>query len=417
METLPAWPCVPAAVRSLHLDHGIVELTDLAGYCCVMVVFRFQQEVIGRVYLPVINGRVLPAMLKTQADLLNIKMARMRYAKRTATARTASVIVCTRDRTSDLSCCLPHLAGLVKDGHEVIVVDSCPSDDSTQRLVATYPSVKYVFEPCPGLSIARNRGIQAATREFIAFTDDDAEVDPFWLPHQLRNFEDPAVAMVTGVTLPIELEKASQIWFEVTNTFSRGFERRTFDVTNIDPLSAGVLGAGVNTGFRRSVFEKVGLFDPALGPGTPARAADDLEMFYRILAAGYRAVYDPGALVWHHHRRDWPALRSTVYNYGVAVYAWWAGALVLRREYGLLRLAPGWFLNYHVRQLLRALFNRPGAIPRDLAVAEFKGALMGPYAYFKSRRTMTKLLHEAKLVQRRDAQSDLPAHAESIGTR
>jgi GT2 family glycosyltransferase len=251
-----------------------------------------------------------------------------------------------------------------------------------------------VLEPCPGTGIARSCGARAATLEFVAFTDDDAEVDPLWLSKLLRNFDDPTVAVVTGLALPMELETPAQIWFEITNSFSRGFERRVFDLSSIDPLAAGVLGATVSSAFRRSVFDSVGYFDDALGPGTPARASDDHEMFYRILAAGYRAVYDPSALVWHHHRRNWPALKSTLYNYSVSVFSWWTAALLLRNEWGLLRLGLGWFLQHHVRQILGVILRRPRAIPRDLASAELKGALMGPFSYFKSRRTMRELLRK-----------------------
>ena len=64
--------------------------------------------------------------------------------------------------------------------------------------------------------------------------------------------------------------------------------------------------------------EEVGLFDEALDAGTPTRAGGDNDIFYRLLAAGHRIVYDPAALSWHRHRREWPELRRTVFGYGVA---------------------------------------------------------------------------------------------------
>jgi GT2 family glycosyltransferase len=287
------------------------------------------------------------------------------------------------------------LLPLLELGHEVIVVDSCPSDNRTATLVSQqFPQITYVLEPCPGTGIARSCGVRAATLEFVAFTDDDAEVDALWLSKLLRNFDDPTVGLVTGLALPMELETPAQLWFEVTNTLSRGCERRVFDLTNLDPLVAGLLGATVNCAFRRSVFESVGYFDHALGPGTPARASDDYEMFYRILAAGYRAVYEPSALVWHHHRRDWKAFVSTVYNYSVSVYAWWTAALLFRSEYGLLRIGSGWFFARYMRQIRDVILRRHGAVPKDVAYAELKGAFMGPYSYFKSKRTMTELLRQ-----------------------
>ena len=72
--------------------------------------------------------------------------------------------------------------------------------------------------------------------------------------------------------------------------------------------------------FRRTGFERFGLFDEALDAGTPARSGGDTEMFSRVLAAGLRIVYEPAALCWHRHRRTWPELCDTLYGYGAYWY-------------------------------------------------------------------------------------------------
>ncbi len=46
--------------------------------------------------------------------------------------------------------------------------------------------------------------------------------------------------------------------------------------------------------FRRSIFEEVGCFDPALGPGTVTRSGDDLEMFFDIRDGSFSL----SSLVW-----------------------------------------------------------------------------------------------------------------------
>jgi GT2 family glycosyltransferase len=224
----------------------------------------------------------------------------------------------------------------------------------------------------------------------VAFTDDDARVDPGWLKALLRNFADPMVAMVTGITMPLELETRAQVWFERTNGFQRGFERRTFDSGNLNPLTVAVLGASVNLAIRRSVVEEIGSFDAALGPGTVARCGEDHEYFYRALAHGYRIIYDPAALVWHRHRPDWEALRHTIYGYGVGVYAWWTRALLLEGERTVLKIGAKWFLGHHVWNLIKALLRRQTSVPLDLAWAEFLGALVGPVNYLRSRRRLQR---------------------------
>jgi GT2 family glycosyltransferase len=311
---------------------------------------------------------------------------------RRAPLPAASVIVCTRDRTEDLASCLPGLQRLAAQGHDVVVVDNAPSDDGTARLVANYPLIRYVLEPQPGLDSARNRGLRVASGDIVAFTDDDGQIDAGWLTALLRNFDDPMVAVVTGITMPLELETESQLWFEETNGFGRGFERQTFDSTSKHPLAAGAVGAGVNMAIRRDfAMNHIGLFDEALDCGTPALTGGDQEFFYRVLERGYRIVYDPAALVWHKHRRDWESLRKTLYSYGAGVYAWWTRALLVEGEWTLLKAGPRWFWQHHVGQFVRALLRRPGHVPYDLALAELRGALTGPGRYLKSRRWLREL--------------------------
>src|SRR5207247_10340890 len=71
---------------------------------------------------------------------------------------------------------------------------------------------------------------------------------------------------------------------------------------------SGIAGTGANMAFRRTIFDEVGCFDPAMGPGTVTRSGDDLEMFFRIVKEGHLLVYEPRAVVRHRHRRTYAEL-------------------------------------------------------------------------------------------------------------
>ena len=405
----PRYPRLRAAVRQVHLEQLEGDLVDLERYRQALVVFRLQGAVVGQAWLPVVDGRITSARLRSCLPAVAWPVWQQLCAQDHDPAQplpTASVVVCTRDRTDDLAQCLPGLSRLAAEGHEVIVVDNCPSDDRTARLVTSYPAIRYLREPRPGLNVARNRGLLAATGEIVAFTDDDGQVDPGWLPALLRNFDDPLVAVVTGITMPSELEAEAQIWFEQVNGFGRGFVRRSFDATNLNILATGLVGAGVNMAIRRSATEQIGLFDEALDCGTPTRSGGDQEFFYRTLAHGCRIVYEPAALVWHRHRRDWRALQRTVYGYGVGVFAWWTRALLVEGELTLLKQAPSWFWRHHGRNLVRSLLRRHGHVPLDLAWAEFRGALAGPGNYLQSRRLLRRQTTAAEASQKAAPESD-----------
>lgn len=233
---------------------------------------------------------------------------------------TFSLIICTRNRTEALSRCLRSLERLSYRPLEIIVVDNAPSSDETRQLVSSLPSIRYILEPRPGLSVARNTGIKASQGEFIAFTDDDALIHPDWLLRLYQGFKTPDIMAVTGLMLPAELETESQFIFEagVTN-FIWGYRQRTFNADFFrDTRRVGApvwrIGAGVNMAFRRQIFDKVGYFDERLGAGASG-CSEDSEMWYRIVAEGYSCRYEPTAVVFHYHRRESENFQAQIYQY------------------------------------------------------------------------------------------------------
>jgi GT2 family glycosyltransferase len=390
---------IPALVRDVQIDQLNQPLTGLEGYQRAFVVYRKGNAVLGQAWLPVTEGRVAVASLRSLLPKLAWPLWLQKtseIAPRSTTALPdATVAVCTRNRTEDLSRCLPGLDRLASLGHEVLVIDNNPSDERTRELVATYPRVGYVREMKPGLDAARNRALTTARSEIVAFTDDDAIVDEGWLDGLRNEFNDPTVALVTGITMPLELETPAQIWFEESNGFGRGFVRQAFDMDSMEPLASGRIGAGVNMAIRRSCLRQIGLFDEALDGGTASQSGGDQEFFYRVITRGFRAVYTPNALVWHRHRRDWPGLKRCIEGYGVGLYAWWMRAWLVENDWTALKIGLNWFLEHHVGEAAKAVLGRPGAAPRDLALAELRGALAGPGAYIRSRQNIQKAAAKA----------------------
>ena len=300
----------------------------------------------------------------------------------------ATVAICTRERPDDLTKALAAVSRLDPPPAATLVVDNNPATSRTQEAVARFRNVRYVRENRPGLDAARNRALREATTPVVAFTDDDAVPEPAWLGHLLQPFEDPRVLCTSGLTLAYELETPAQEWFERYSPFGRGFQRKVYDGLRHDPLSVARIGAGVNMALRRTVLEHVGAFDEALDAGTPTRSGGDHEMFGRILAAGYRIVYEPRAVNWHRHRRTWEELRETLHGYGVGVYAVWTRRLLYDHEIGVVRHALTWLLYYQLPRLWQAVRGAPDSAPVDLLMAEARGCLAGPRAYRNARRRL-----------------------------
>ena len=298
----------------------------------------------------------------------------------------ATIAVCTRDRPEDIARCLRAISSLPDDGQEVLVIDNCPSTDATRNIVAGHRGVRYVREDRPGLNNARNRALHEASHEIVAFVDDDAAPDPSWLRALSKNFLDPLVYCVTGLTMPLELETDAQELHEQWSPFGRGYKRRIFDVSHSNPLAVGQVGAGANMAVRQRALRDLGPFDEVLDAGTRTRSGGDTEMFSRILINGFRIVYEPRALCWHRHRRTRKDLQLMFYGHGVGVYALLTKAFVVHGELGSFKIAWNWFRYDQLPSLVRSLFGRPSSRPIELTLAELRGCLVGPWAYLASRK-------------------------------
>ena len=306
-------------VHEIELSQPLKDLTDLDGYSELHILLRWQAIPLGQLRLPVDNDRcsastLNAAITKTHKHKLVSAQIRRRLNQPVDPSRSlqmpcvspdtdsesradeplVTVAVCTRDRTQHLKNCLSSLNKLTYSNIEVLVVDNAPATDETKRLVReSFADFRYVNEPRPGLDWARNRAVEQASGEIIAYTDDDVVVDPSWVDALVNVFqEDSAVMAVTGLVLAHELETPAQIYFERYGGFGRGFRRQWFTLDNATRLrqnfhiGAGRFGTGANMAFRRQVFDEIGVFDPALDVGTVTNGGGDLEMYFRVLGRG-----------------------------------------------------------------------------------------------------------------------------------
>jgi len=408
----------PIKVLDIELSHPITDIVELEPYTHVQGLVRLHGAPLGYVRLPVVQGicpagSIRRAILEQHADgliqqlLLNmlsapitsgdIDIARRLHTPPPATetgSPLVTVAVCTRNRPDDLARCLDALDRLEYDHLEILIIDNAPDDDATQQLVRTqYPHMRYVRELRPGLDWARNRAIQEARGEILAYTDDDVIVDPGWVRALAAAFnDDPAVMAVTGLVVPYELETEAQILFEQYNGFGRGFRRRWVHVDGDDPwrwmyYGTGQYGTGANMAFRRRLFDRIGQFDPALDVGTVTNGGGDVEMFFRLLKEGHGLVYEPNAVVRHRHRRSRAELQSQIHNNGLGFAAYITRSF---QQYGdarfdLLKLTLSWLLLHCLRGWL-GTFLRLTTTLRPLYWAESIGIIQGLTRYRAARR-------------------------------
>jgi glycosyltransferase involved in cell wall biosynthesis len=218
------------------------------------------------------------------------------------------VILNTRDRPALLEQTLATLPRSMRPGDELVVVDSASRDPAVGR-IAEAAGARVVRCDVPGTSRAKNAGLAATTAPLIAFTDDDCTPAAGWTEAIAAALGDRSVGFVAG---RVQGEDGPVALSVTTEQRPRRFAGPT------DPIE---VGHGANMGFRRVALEAIGGFDTSLGGGARFRAAEDHDVFWRILQAGWAGVYEPAALVTH---RQWRSRAQAVrleYSYGLGAGA------------------------------------------------------------------------------------------------
>jgi len=185
---------------------------------------------------------------------------------------------------------------------ELIVIDN-NSRDSTRQVVehfiaTTALPLKYVFEPKPGLSNARNTGIEYAHGSVIAFTDDDVTVEKHWLANLYQAFQKFDCIAIGGRIFPV-WPGSKPSWFQERGAFATPKAIVYFDlgdkvcVPDSHPY-------GANMAFRREAFAKYGTFRVDLGRvANSLMGGEDIEFFERLKRSGESVLYIPDVVVHH----------------------------------------------------------------------------------------------------------------------
>ena len=219
-----------------------------------------------------------------------------------------TVVVPTYNRGESLRATLAALgAQVVPPGlqWDILVVDN-NSRDHTPKVVeefarTTRTPVRYCFEARAGKSHALNTSIALVASDFLLFTDDDVLPSLSWVASAARAMARWGADGVGGRILLKWLAPPPR-WLARSEPAQRNLGLMDFEEPRV--LGGVIRGWpavwGGNMGFRRTVLESLGGFDPTLGPVGPKHSmGEDSDIVQRALDKGWRVVYDPSLLVWH----------------------------------------------------------------------------------------------------------------------
>ena len=283
-----------------------------------------------------------------------------------------SVVIPTKNRSKQLSGLLDTLSRCRQPANvsvEIIVVDSSPSLDTLTAVAKTgttapFP-IRYIYEAA-GTSRARNTGASHAEGSIIAFTDDDCLLPENWLETIWTAFQEmPELTGVYGRVLPADTDTVDVLTLSVKPSL----EAKDFRF----PCSPFV-GHSNNMAIRRAALLAIGGFDPSFGPGAPLRAAEELEMNYRLLRKGHWLRYDP-RITARHIQRESAALSIAAHRRNaVGIAAFFLRHSLLGDLFAVK--AAWWWWNSLLREYARAA-RTGGKLLKRVKATYLVGSLEG----------------------------------------
>jgi glycosyltransferase involved in cell wall biosynthesis len=286
-----------------------------------------------------------------------------------------SVQICTFNRKELLKRCLQAVfrTDFPASDYEVALVDD-GSTDGTAEVVKSLVApcrLKYLYQDKSGLAAGRNLGIRDCDGEVILFIDDDTIAHPALLQEHWASHERNPRCVVMG---------------------------RVNHVDNLDkPPSRRLKPADISTSFfwtsnasvRKRYLQEAGLFDEEF----TEYGWEDIEMGFRLRAAGLVRKRNPKAIVYHYKTRwtvsDLPRLFRQAQAGGRS-----AVILLRKRPCLRVRLATGIFrtrlaLDYLVRLGEPFCHNRVAEKSRDKVLTGlplFFARLLVSFQYFEAVR-------------------------------
>jgi mycofactocin system glycosyltransferase len=225
-----------------------------------------------------------------------------------------TVVVPVRDRTAGLARLLAALrADPATAGCPVVVVDDGSAEPSAVAEVAARHGTGLVRHAAArGPAAARNAGLRAVTTPAVAFLDSDVVPVPGWLPRLAAHLADPRLALVAPRVTGVPVERPG--WVSRYETVASALDMGPSPAA-VAPRSAVSYVPSAALLARRTALGDG--FDEAM------QVAEDVDLVWRLTAAGWRVRYEPAASVAHEHRGDpgeW-LRRRAFYGTGAALLA------------------------------------------------------------------------------------------------
>jgi GT2 family glycosyltransferase len=197
--------------------------------------------------------------------------------------------------------CLDSLLAQTYQHKEIIFVDNHSSDRSPELVKGKYHIDKYMaLGRNYGYAQANNIGLQHVKGEYIALVNNDAVLDQSWLEKAVNIFSNDELENVGSVaTKIIDYHQRSVIDTAGVEYlgFGAGWDYKGLSVESAEVNQRKeVFGACATAAlYKKEIIDTIGLFDPRY-----FIYFEDTELAFRLRLFGYKCIYEPEAVCYHH---------------------------------------------------------------------------------------------------------------------
>jgi len=240
-----------------------------------------------------------PSTLHSQLSTLHSQLSTLHSQLSTlhSPLSTLSVIVPTFNRADWLANALHSLTRQQTGGKfefEIVVCDNASTDNTASVVASVAESsmvpIRYCFQSKVGDAPTRNRALQEASGQWLAFFDDDQLAPENWLSELVAAAEKTGGPIVGGA---VQLDLSAQQRAEFCSSVCAAL-RETDLYPQLQPYLRQALPGTGNALVSRAVFDAIGNFDESFISG-----GSDYEFFGRARAAGFAMWYTPDAVIRH----------------------------------------------------------------------------------------------------------------------
>jgi GT2 family glycosyltransferase len=210
-----------------------------------------------------------------------------------------SVIIPNWNGGKFLPTCLDALVRQTYPSVQIIVADNASHDDSQELIRAQYPQVKLIeLSENRGFTGACNSGIEAASGEIIALLNNDTEVDANWAAGVMDAFARHAEAGIVASKMLLfdkrdYIHTAGDFFTVDGRAGNRGVWQR--DEGQFDREEYVFSACGGSSAYRKTMLDQIGILDDDF-----FFSLEDIDLAWRAQLTGWRCLYTPKAIVYHH---------------------------------------------------------------------------------------------------------------------